>query len=86
MAYDAKIVVLQRCQKFYLLVFLFLALLFCRLLWSDLSEVVSVMERDPCCSIDNLYGECESRFLETIGAELSKEWKEVDKQQLYEAS
>jgi hypothetical protein len=44
-----------------------------------------MMERDPCCSIDNLYGECESRFLETIGVKLSKEWREVDMEQLYEA-
>jgi hypothetical protein len=42
------------------------------------------MERDPCCSIDNLDGERESQFLETIGAELSKEWREVNKEQLYE--
>jgi hypothetical protein len=53
-------------------------------LWSDLGEPVSVMERDPCCSIDNLDGECESWFLKTIGTELSKEWKEVNKEQLYE--
>jgi hypothetical protein len=33
------------------------------------------MERDPYCSIDNLYGECESQFLEMISAELSKEWR-----------
>jgi hypothetical protein len=44
------------------------------------------MERDPCCSIDKLYGECESWFLETIGVELLKEWREVDKEELYEAS
>jgi hypothetical protein len=42
-----------------------------------------MMERDPCCSTNNLYGECESRFLKTIGAKLSKEWREVDKEQLY---
>jgi hypothetical protein len=30
------------------------------------------------------YGECESWFLEMIGVELSKEWREVDKEQLYE--
>jgi hypothetical protein len=38
------------------------------------------MEQDSCCSIDKLYGECESWFLEMIGAGLSKEWKEVDKE------
>jgi len=38
------------------------------------------MERDPDCSINNIYGEeCESQFLETINAELSKECRDVDK-------
>jgi hypothetical protein len=41
--------------------------------WSGFGEFVSMMERNPCYSIDNLYGECESRFLEMIGDELSKE-------------
>jgi hypothetical protein len=43
-----------------------------------------MMEWDPYCSIEKLYGECESQFLETIGAKFSKEWREVDKRQLYE--
>jgi hypothetical protein len=54
------------------------------LLWNGLGELVLVMERDPCCLIEKLYGECESRFLEMIGAECSKEWKEVHKEQLFE--
>jgi len=33
------------------------------------------MERNPCYSIDNLYGECESQFLEMISIELSKKQK-----------
>jgi hypothetical protein len=41
--------------------------------WSSFGELVLVMERNPCFSIDNLYEECESRFLEMIGAELSRE-------------
>jgi hypothetical protein len=45
-----------------------------------------MMECDPCYSINKFYGEYESWFLETIGVELSKEWKEVDKEQLYEVS
>jgi hypothetical protein len=53
-------------------------------LWSGFGELVSVMEQDPSCSIENLYGECESRFLETISAELSKEWMDVDQKKLYE--
>jgi hypothetical protein len=38
--------------------FLFLAffVLFCTLWWSGLGELVSVMERDPCYSINNIYG------------------------------
>jgi len=61
-------------SKVQLLVFCFwLCLLFCRLLWSGFGELVSVMEQDLGYLIDNLYEECESRFLETIGVELSKE-------------
>jgi hypothetical protein len=43
------------------------------------------MERNLVCAIDNIYGECESRFLETIDVELSKERRDVDKEKLYEA-
>ncbi len=52
--------------------------------WSGFGELVLGMERNPCCSIDNLYGECESRFLEMIGVKLSREQKDVDKEKLYE--
>jgi hypothetical protein len=31
--------------------------------WSDFGELVSVIEQNPCCSIGNLYNECESQFL-----------------------
>jgi hypothetical protein len=44
------------------------------------------MEQDPWCKINNLYGECESQFLEMIGVELSREWREVYEEQLYEVS
>jgi len=59
--------------------------LFCKLSWSGFGELVSVMERNLVCAIDNIYGECESRFLETIDVELSKERRDVDKEKLYEA-
>ncbi len=59
--------------------------MFCRLLWSGLGELVSVMERDPCYSIEKNYGKCESRFLEMISAEFSKEQREVHNEQLFEA-
>ncbi len=84
-ATTATIVVLQGHQKFnYLFFCCWFCLLFCKLLWNGLGELVLVMEWDPCCSIEKLYGECESQLLERIGAELSKGWKEVDKRQLYE--
>jgi hypothetical protein len=41
-----------------------------------------MMEWNLGCLIDNLYKECESRFLEMIGAELSKERKDVDNEKL----
>ncbi len=85
MAIDAEAIVLQGRRKFNYLFFCFwLCWLFCRLLWNALGKLVSVMERDPCCSIEKLHGECQSCFLETISAKLSKEWREVDKEQLYE--
>jgi len=85
-ANNAEAIVLQGRRKSNYLFFCFwLCLLFCRLLWSGLSELVLVMEWDPDCSIDNLYGECESWFLETIGTELSKEQRDVNNGQLYEA-
>jgi hypothetical protein len=73
--------------KVQLFVFCFwLCLLFYKLLWSGFGELVSMMKRDHGCLIDNLYGECESRFLKTIGAKLSNEQMDVDKKKLYEAS
>jgi hypothetical protein len=54
--------------------------------WSGFGELVSMMERNPCYSIDNLHSECESRLLEMIGIVLSREWKDVDEEKLYEAN
>jgi hypothetical protein len=77
---DVIAIVFQGHQKFnYLFLCFWLCLLLCRLLWSCLGELVSVMERDPCCSIEKLYGECESWFLEKINAKLSTGWRELDK-------
>jgi hypothetical protein len=39
----------------YLFFYFWFGLLFCRLLWSGFGELVSVMERDPRCPMDNLY-------------------------------
>jgi hypothetical protein len=54
--------------------------------WNDFGELVSVMEQNPCYLIDNLYGECESRFLEMIGTVVSRERKDVDHENLHEVS
>jgi hypothetical protein len=51
-----------------------------------LCELVSVMEQNPCYLINNLYGECESRFLEIISTVVSKEQKDVDHEKLHEVS
>jgi hypothetical protein len=48
-------------------------LLFCRLLWRDLGELVSVMERDPGCIMETLYELCESWLCEGIDEEISGE-------------
>jgi hypothetical protein len=70
----SKLLCFKDAEKFnYLFCLFWLCLLFCRLLWSDLGELVLVMECDPCCSIDHFDGGCESRFLETISTKLSKE-------------
>ncbi len=52
--------------------------------WSSYGELVSVVEQNPCCSIDNLYGECESRFLEMISIMVSREQEDEDQEKLYE--
>ncbi len=56
------------------IVFLFLCfwfvLLFCRLLWRNLGELVLVMERDLDCSMETLYELCESWLCEGIGEEI----------------
>jgi dolichyl-phosphate-mannose--protein O-mannosyl transferase len=78
--------VLDDVEKFnYLFFYFWVGLLFCRLLWSGFDDLVSVMEGDPACSMDNFYEQCESRFLGTIGAKLSKEQRDVTNAKLYEA-
>jgi hypothetical protein len=46
--------------------------------WSSYGKLVSVVEQNPCCSIDNLYGECESQFLEMISVMVSNEQEDED--------
>jgi hypothetical protein len=46
--------------------------------WNSYGELVSVVEQNPCCLIDNLYGECESRFLEMISTVVSREQEDED--------
>ncbi len=44
-----------------------------------------MMERNPCCFIDGLYGECESWFLVMIGTAIFGEWEVEVKDELNEA-
>lgn len=53
--------------------------------WINLSKLVSVMEHNPCCSIDGLYDECESQFLMMIGTAGFEEQEDEVKDKLYEA-
>jgi hypothetical protein len=46
--------------------------------WSGFGEPVLAVEQNPCRSIDNLSGECESRFLEMINIVVSREWEDED--------
>ncbi len=87
MADDVEVVLcFKDIEKFNYLFFCFwLGLLFCRLLSSGFGELILVMERDLGCSMDNFYEQCESQFLGTIGAKLSKERRDVDNAKLYEA-
>jgi len=78
--------VFQKHKKIIFLFFYFwFGLLFCRLLWGGLGELVLMMERNPGCSMDILYELCESRFCWRIGAKLSKERGDVERRKLYEA-
>jgi len=55
-------------EKFIFLFFCFwLGLLFCRLLSSDVGELVSMMKRNFGCSMDILYELCESQVWWRIG-------------------
>ncbi len=51
-----KLLCCKDVKKFnYLFLCFWLGLLFCRLLWSGFGELVSVMEGDLGCSMDNFY-------------------------------
>jgi hypothetical protein len=73
-------------EKFIFLFLCFwLVLLFCRLLWNDLGELVLVMERNLGCSMDMLYELYESWLWWRIGAKLSRERGVMEKRNIYEA-
>ncbi len=69
------------------LVFLFwFVFLFCKLLWRDLGDLVSVMECNLGCSMEILYELCESRFYVWIGADISGERNDREKKNIYGAN
>jgi hypothetical protein len=80
----ARGMVFQERWKVYFLFIFWLGLLFCKLLWGGLSELVSMMERNPSYSMDTLYELCESRFCKRIGAKLSRERKDKEKGIIYD--
>jgi len=57
--------------------------LFCRLLWKDLDELVSVMEHNHGCSMETFYERCESWLCEGIGEEISEERRDEEKRNIY---
>jgi hypothetical protein len=58
---------------FFLFFCFWFVLLFCKLLWKDLGELVFVMERDLSCSMEIVYELCESQLCVGIGVEILKE-------------
>jgi hypothetical protein len=60
-------------------------LLFCKLLWRDLGELVLVMEHDFGCSMEIFYELCESWLCVWIGAEISRERRDEEKKNIYDA-
>jgi hypothetical protein len=60
-------------------------LLFCKFLWRDFCELVSVMECDPGCTMETHYELCESRLCEGIGEDILGEQKEEENKYIYEA-
>jgi hypothetical protein len=60
-------------------------LLFCKLLWKDLGEMVSMMEHDLGCSMETHYELCESWLCKGFGEEISREQRDEEKKYIYEA-
>jgi hypothetical protein len=62
------------CCVFCLFVYKLVSLMFV-LQWSGMNALVLVMEWVPCCIVDGLYGECESRLLVMVNVVVFGEWK-----------
>ncbi len=79
--------VFQGCRRScFLVCFCFwFVLLFCRLLRKDLDELVSVMERNPGCSMETLCELCESQLCEGIEEEISGERRDEEDRNIYNA-
>ncbi len=59
-------------------------LLFSRLLRKDFGELVWVTECNFDYSMETLYELCESRLCEGIGEEISREWRDEEKKNIYD--
>lgn len=51
---------------------------------SNVDELVSMMERIPCCIVDGLYGECELWHLAMVGVDAFGKQEDGVKDELYE--
>ncbi len=77
---------IQGCQRICFLIrscFLFVLLL-CKLLQKDLGELVSMMERNPDCSMKTFHELCESWFCEGIGKKIYEEQRDEDWKSIYD--
>jgi hypothetical protein len=74
----------QRSCFFCFVCFWFI-LLFCGLLWRDLGVLILVIEHNCGRSMEIFYELCESRLYEGIGEEISGEWKDKEKRNIYDA-
>jgi hypothetical protein len=60
--------------------------LFCRLLWWDLSELVSVMELNSGYLMGTSYEMCQSQLYRWIGVKISRKQRDRRKKYIYDVS
>ncbi len=75
----------QGCRRScFFVFFVWFVFLFCKLLGRDLSELVSVMEHNPSCSMETFYELCELRLYVWIGAKILGKQRDGEKKYIYD--